>query len=247
MGISCTMSGGGAGDHRRRACRWRCMPSPMGATCRRPRRGASWRQLVAALPVGRADRHGDRALLGDGPRQPLGAGGAGLWRDGAGQGRGGGGRRRPRSPTAMRKGETDEFIAPTVIGGYAGAKDGDGFFCLNFRADRAREILAALGDPAFDGFDTGPRPTGRRCWGWSNTPTAHNAYMATGLSQAGARQHPGRMGGRARADPVPAGRDREIPACHLLPERRARGALSPAKTATCRSRPRSRPMTCNPK
>ncbi|MDE2516209.1 MAG: 2,3-bisphosphoglycerate-independent phosphoglycerate mutase [Rhodospirillales bacterium] len=47
---------------------------------------------------------------------------------------------------------TDEFIAPTVIGDYAGMKDGDGVLCFNFRADRAREILAALLDPAFDGF-----------------------------------------------------------------------------------------------
>ena len=49
--------------------------------------------------------------------------------------------------------ETDEFIQPTVIGDYAGARDGDGFFCLNFRADRAREILAAIGQPGFDAFD----------------------------------------------------------------------------------------------
>jgi 2,3-bisphosphoglycerate-independent phosphoglycerate mutase len=47
---------------------------------------------------------------------------------------------------------TDEFIKATVIGDYAGAKDGDGLFCLNFRADRAREILAAMADPAFDAF-----------------------------------------------------------------------------------------------
>jgi len=29
---------------------------------------------------------------------------------------------------------------------------GDGLFCLNFRADRAREILQALADPGFDAF-----------------------------------------------------------------------------------------------
>src|SRR5690606_28903568 len=39
-------------------------------------------------------------------------------------------------------GKTDEFIPATAIGGYAGMQDGDGVFCLNFRADRAREILA---------------------------------------------------------------------------------------------------------
>ena len=32
-------------------------------------------------------------------------------------------------------------------------KDGDAILCFNFRADRVREILAALLDPAFDGFE----------------------------------------------------------------------------------------------
>jgi len=47
---------------------------------------------------------------------------------------------------------TDEFIPATVIGDYAGFAKGDGLFCLNFRSDRAREILAAVADPAFEGF-----------------------------------------------------------------------------------------------
>src|SRR5262245_36812924 len=46
----------------------------------------------------------------------------------------------------------DEFVLPTVIGDYAGMTDGDGVLMGNFRADRAREILHALLDPAFDGF-----------------------------------------------------------------------------------------------
>ena len=53
---------------------------------------------------------------------------------------------------AYGKGETDEFVTPTVIGDYQGARDGDGLFFANFRADRAREILGAMVDPAFDGF-----------------------------------------------------------------------------------------------
>lgn len=53
--------------------------------------------------------------------------------------------------------ENDEFIQATVLGDYAGARDGDGIFCLNFRADRAREILAAMGKPGFDDFDIGAR------------------------------------------------------------------------------------------
>ena len=59
-------------------------------------------------------------------------------------------------------GTSDEFVLPTVIGGYAGMRDGDGLFMANFRADRAREILTALLDPAFDGFAATPRP-GFRC------------------------------------------------------------------------------------
>ena len=49
-------------------------------------------------------------------------------------------------------GVTDEFMEPTVIGDYDGMNDGDAILMFNFRADRAREILAALTDPEFDGF-----------------------------------------------------------------------------------------------
>ena len=80
---------------------------------------------------------------------------------------------------AYARGENDEFIAATVVGDYAGAKDGDGFFCLNFRADRAREILSALGDPGFTGFDTGRRPAWGVMLGMVDYSTAHNAYMTT--------------------------------------------------------------------
>lgn len=77
------------------------------------------------------------------------------------------------------KGETDEFLAPTVIAGYPGARDGDGLFCLNFRADRAREILAAIGQPDFAGFDTGARPKWSALLGMVEYSDGHNAYMAT--------------------------------------------------------------------
>ena len=75
------------------------------------------------------------------------------------------------------KGEMDEFIAPTVIGDYAGARDGDGFFCLNFRSDRAREILAALAEPVFGGFDTGKRPQWAALLGMVEYSDSHNTYM----------------------------------------------------------------------
>jgi 2,3-bisphosphoglycerate-independent phosphoglycerate mutase len=53
---------------------------------------------------------------------------------------------------AYAAGHTDEFAPPAVIGGYAGMRAGDGILSFNFRADRVREILAALLDPGFDGF-----------------------------------------------------------------------------------------------
>jgi len=53
---------------------------------------------------------------------------------------------------AYGKDITDEFILPAVIGGYQGMRDGDGVLCFNFRADRVRELLAAMLDPQFSGF-----------------------------------------------------------------------------------------------
>lgn len=77
------------------------------------------------------------------------------------------------------RGETDEFITPTVLDGHQPIRDGDGVFFLNFRADRAREILAAIGDPSFTGFDTGPRPRLAGLLGMVNYSTDHDDYMTT--------------------------------------------------------------------
>ena len=64
--------------------------------------------------------------------------------------------------TAVREsheaGETDEFVKPTVIGDYDGVADGDVIVTFNFRPDRMRELVTALGDDDFDGFERGPRP-----------------------------------------------------------------------------------------
>ncbi len=51
---------------------------------------------------------------------------------------------------SYRAGQADEFVLPTVIAGYRGMSDGDGILMMNFRADRAREILHSLIDPDFD-------------------------------------------------------------------------------------------------
>ena len=66
-----------------------------------------------------------------------------------------------------------------MIGGYTGARNGDGFFCLNFRSDRAREIMAALADPGFCGFAVPGRATWGALLGMVEYSTAHNSFMAT--------------------------------------------------------------------
>lgn len=80
---------------------------------------------------------------------------------------------------AYDKGTTDEFIPATIIGEYQGIADGDGLFCLNFRADRAREILAAIGEPDFNAFVSDNRPKLATMLGMADYSKSHNAYMTT--------------------------------------------------------------------
>ena len=54
--------------------------------------------------------------------------------------------------------ETDEFIKPTVLPTSAPLQPGDQLISLNFRNDRARQIVAALGCRDFIGFDRGDSP-----------------------------------------------------------------------------------------
>ncbi|MCF6304776.1 MAG: 2,3-bisphosphoglycerate-independent phosphoglycerate mutase [Rhodobacteraceae bacterium] len=78
--------------------------------------------------------------------------------------------------TAYAAGETDEFISPAVIGDYSGIKTGDGLLFMNFRADRAREILAALAAPDFDGFAAAQPEFASLC-GLVEYSDKHNKYM----------------------------------------------------------------------
>jgi 2,3-bisphosphoglycerate-independent phosphoglycerate mutase len=74
---------------------------------------------------------------------------------------------RSTSPTASIRasydaGITDEFIIPVVIveNGVpvAAMHDGDAVIGFNYRSDRMRQIVRALIDPAFTGFDVSGRP-----------------------------------------------------------------------------------------
>jgi len=64
---------------------------------------------------------------------------------------------------AYERGESDEFIQPTVLCGADGAPvgrivDNDAVIFFNFRADRARQLCHALVDTDFAGFPTARRP-----------------------------------------------------------------------------------------
>jgi 2,3-bisphosphoglycerate-independent phosphoglycerate mutase len=68
---------------------------------------------------------------------------------------------------AYDRGQSDEFIVPAVIVApdasgtmqpVAPMRDGDAVICYNFRSDRMRQIVRALTEPAFAGFDVARRP-----------------------------------------------------------------------------------------
>jgi 2,3-bisphosphoglycerate-independent phosphoglycerate mutase len=64
---------------------------------------------------------------------------------------------------AYQRGESDEFVKPIVLT-RAGApiaplRSGDGVLCVNFRADRMRQIVRALAVEPFEGFPVPDRPS----------------------------------------------------------------------------------------
>jgi 2,3-bisphosphoglycerate-independent phosphoglycerate mutase len=70
----------------------------------------------------------------------------------------------PSASAAVResydRGETDEFIRPTVVSTDPASRvrPGDGVIFWNFRPDRAREICAAFTQAEFTAFERGPEP-----------------------------------------------------------------------------------------
>ncbi|MFO7942658.1 MAG: 2,3-bisphosphoglycerate-independent phosphoglycerate mutase [Bacillota bacterium] len=59
-------------------------------------------------------------------------------------------------------GESDEFVLPTVLGGYSGIEPHDAFVTFNYRADRMRQLVGALLHPEFGPVDASPLRTGAR-------------------------------------------------------------------------------------
>lgn len=64
---------------------------------------------------------------------------------------------------AYDRGETDEFITPMVVtedgAPVAPIRDGDAIIGFNYRSDRMRQMVRALTQPDFSGFDISTRPT----------------------------------------------------------------------------------------
>jgi len=72
---------------------------------------------------------------------------------------------------AYARGESDEFVTPTVIDGQESSMwGGESIVLCNFRADRARQLAHALADAAFDAFDR-TSPAGR--------PAPRDLFVAT--------------------------------------------------------------------
>jgi 2,3-bisphosphoglycerate-independent phosphoglycerate mutase len=80
---------------------------------------------------------------------------------------------------AYERGETDEFIEPTLVGEAAAIRPGDSVLCFNFRPDRMREIVRALAEPGFG-----------EAGALADTPEAR----AEGQTGAGGEQLPGWQG-----------------------------------------------------
>jgi 2,3-bisphosphoglycerate-independent phosphoglycerate mutase len=64
---------------------------------------------------------------------------------------------------AYERGETDEFIEPTLVGAEARVRPGDSVIAFNFRPDRMRQLTRALAEPGFgdDGAESLPGWRGR--------------------------------------------------------------------------------------
>lgn len=86
---------------------------------------------------------------------------------------------------AYARGETDEFVLPTVIEPGIAMTDGDAVVFMNFRADRARQLTACFVSDDFTGFARGTRPQLSEfvCLSeYDSNLNARVAFVAEGLS-----------------------------------------------------------------
>jgi 2,3-bisphosphoglycerate-independent phosphoglycerate mutase len=99
---------------------------------------------------------------------------------------------------AYARGETDEFVRPTLVGREGRIRGGDAIVFFNFRPDRARELTRALAEPGFAEFDRGQAPSVllttlteyQEGWGYpvAFAPDRPEATLASVLAGRGIRQ-----------------------------------------------------------
>ncbi|MGD9637952.1 MAG: 2,3-bisphosphoglycerate-independent phosphoglycerate mutase [Alphaproteobacteria bacterium] len=84
---------------------------------------------------------------------------------------------------SYKEGVNDEFVLPVVIGDYQGMNDGDGVLMVNFRSDRAREILNALCNKSFDGFPRKKQSSFAAQVGMTEYSEEHSKFLKTMFPQ----------------------------------------------------------------
>jgi 2,3-bisphosphoglycerate-independent phosphoglycerate mutase len=78
---------------------------------------------------------------------------------------------------AYERGETDEFVEPTLVGEEACIRPGDSVLCFNFRPDRMRQIVRALVEPSFE------NDAARELPGWTGRGGAAPVSRLTTLTE----------------------------------------------------------------
>jgi 2,3-bisphosphoglycerate-independent phosphoglycerate mutase len=100
---------------------------------------------------------------------------------------------------AYERGETDEFVEPTLVGADTAIRPGDSVIAFNFRPDRMRQITRALAEPGFAEVDRGGAEPGARYttlteyeedWSYpvAFAPERPATTLAATIAQTGARQ-----------------------------------------------------------
>ena len=140
---------------------------------------------------------------------------------------------------AYRRGETDEFIAATLIGEEGRIRPGDSVLCMNFRPDRMRQLVRALADK-------GLGEEGEALPGWRGrggvepveklatlTPYREDWSYPTAFATTKPADTLAAAISRTGATPAARRRDGEVRARHVLLQRRQR---DPAERRTPRAR-----------
>jgi len=100
---------------------------------------------------------------------------------------------------AYERGETDEFVEPTLVGADTAIGPGDSVIAFNFRPDRMRQLTRALAEPGFAEVDRGgAEPVARYATlteyeeGWpypvAFAPERPATTLAATIARTGARQ-----------------------------------------------------------